>query len=94
MNGVGIREDVKRRFPVAMLVRGAELRDAERRRIGKRAAEVGWGRAGHNRRLQRLQNPVRIIAKQGPGELRMIRPWLGAPGSREKAWQFRGGLPA
>ena len=84
MNGVGIREDVKRRFPVAMLVRGAELRDAERRRIGKRAAEIGWRRARRNRRLQSLQNPARIIAKQGAGELRMIRPWLGAAGRSKR----------
>ena len=82
MNGIGIGEDVKGGFPVGMLVRRAEPRHAQRRRIGQGAAKIGGGRPCQDRRLERLQNRPRIIAKQGSGQLRMIRPTIGAAGRR------------
>ena len=69
VNGVGVGEDVKGRFPVGMLVRGAETRHAERRRIGQRAAEIGGGRPRQDRRLERLQDRPRIIAEERGGKL-------------------------
>ena len=55
VDGIGIGEDVEGRFPVGMLVRGAETRDAERRRVRERAAEIG-GDAPPDRRLECLQD--------------------------------------
>ena len=40
VNGVGVGEDVEGRFPVGMLVGGAETRNAQRRRVGQRSAEI------------------------------------------------------
>ena len=78
VDGVGVGEDVMGRFPVGMLVRGAETRHAQRRRIGERAAEIGGRRPRPDRRLERLQDRSCIIAEERGGELRMIRPAVGA----------------
>src|SRR3954469_17850398 len=90
VDGVGMRENMKRRFPVGMLVRRAETRDAQGRRIGERAAEIGWRCPRQDRRLHRLQNGLRLVAEEGGGKLCVARPALAAPGSSEKAGQFRG----
>ena len=89
VNGVGVGEDVKGRLPVGMLVRGAETRNAQRRRVGQRAAEIGRGRPRPDRRLERRQDGVRIIAKEGGGQLRMIRPAIGTARSLEKPGELR-----
>jgi hypothetical protein len=89
VNGVGIGEGMEGRFPVGMLVGGAETRDAERGHIREGAAEIGGGCARDNRRLERLHDRPCIIAKEGGGKLRMIRPGFGPAGSREKLAEFR-----
>jgi hypothetical protein len=58
---------MKGRFPIGMFVGSAELRDAERRRIGERPAEIGRGRAPQDRRLECLQNRVRVIGEESGG---------------------------
>ena len=72
-----------------MLVRGAEARKAQRRRVGHRAAEIGRGSPRPDRRLERRQDGVRIIAKEGGGQLRMIRPAIGTARSLEKPGELR-----
>ena len=92
VNGVGVGEDVKRRLPVGMLVRGAETYNAQRRRIGERAAEIGGRRPRPDSRLERRQDRLRIIAEELGGELHMIRPAIGTVPSPEKFRQFRPAL--
>ena len=54
VNGIGVGEGVEGRLPVGMLVRGAETRNAQRRRVGQRAAEIGRGRL----QLRRGERPT------------------------------------
>src|SRR5215204_3873712 len=51
VNGIGVGEGVEGRLPVGMLVRGAETRNAQRRRVGQRPAEIGRGRPRPDRRF-------------------------------------------
>ena len=74
VNRIGVGEDVVRRLPVSMLVGIAEARDPERRRVSKRSAKVGRSRAGADRRLERVNDPGRIVTEQLLRERRMVRP--------------------
>jgi hypothetical protein len=89
VNGVGVGEEVEGRLPVGMLVRGAETSNAQRRRVGQRAAEIGRGCPHPDRRLERRQDRVRIIPEDGRGQLRMTRPAIAAMRSSEKLGKFR-----
>ena len=89
VDGVGVGEDVKGRLPVGMLVRGAETRHAQRCRVGQRAAEIGRGRPRQDRRLERRQDRVGIVAEEGGGQLRMIRPAIATQRRPEKLGEFR-----
>ena len=90
--GIGIREDVQGRLPVSMLVGSAEPRHAERRRIGERAAKIGWKGARPDGRLQGLKDRLRIITQERDGQFGVIRP-AGAAGGREKFAQLTQRFP-
>ena len=57
-----------RRLPIGMLVGGAEPGDAQRGRIGKRAAEIGGAGAGADRGVQRCNDRCRVIGQKLPGQ--------------------------
>jgi hypothetical protein len=72
--GVGVGEDVVSRLPVGVLIGIAEARHPKRRRVSKRAPEVGGSRAGADRRLKCVNNPGRIVTEQLSGERRVVGP--------------------
>ena len=83
---IGVGEDVMRRLPVGVLVGIAEPRHPQRRRVGEGSAKVGRSGAGADRRLERVDDPDRIVAEQLPGERRVVRPGMRAARGSE---QFR-----
>ena len=80
---VGVGEDVVRRLPIGVLVGIAETRHPERRRVSERSAKVGRRRAGADRRLERVNDPHRIVTEQLSGERRVVRP-AGAHRGRQR----------
>ena len=74
VHGVGVGEDVVSRLPVGVLIGVAEARHPKRRRVSKRAPEVGRNRAGADSRLQRVNYRGRIITEQLLGKRRMGGP--------------------
>jgi hypothetical protein len=73
VKGVGVGEDVMRSLPVSVLVGIAEARHPKGRAICQRPGEVDWRRASSNGRLERVDDPGRIVVKQGLAERRVAR---------------------
>jgi hypothetical protein len=66
---VGVDEDVVRRLPVGVLVGIAEARYPERRPVSERSAKVGRSGACSDRRLERVNDPLRIVRNASSIEL-------------------------
>ena len=69
---IGMGEDMVRRLPVRVLVGIAEASHAQRRCISEGLSQVGRSGARADRRLQRIDDPRRIVSKQLPRERRVI----------------------
>ena len=92
MHRVGVGEDVVRRLPVGVLVGIAETRHPERRPVGERSAEIDRSSAGSDRRLERVNDPGRIVTEQFSGERRVVRPAMHAAAGSEQFRQLAGCL--
>ena len=77
-----------RRLPVGVLIGIAEARHAQRRRVSERAAKVGRSGACADRRLERVNDPGRIVTEQLLGERRVVRPAMraGPATNRSGSW--------
>ena len=87
---VGVGEDVVRRLPVGVLVGIAEARHPERRRVSERSAKVSRSGACADRRLERVNDPGRIVTEQLSGERRVVRPAMHAAAGSEQFRQLAG----
>jgi hypothetical protein len=60
---VGVGEDMVRRLPVGVLVGVAEPSHPKRRRVSERPAKISGSGARADRRLDRVNDPGRIVAE-------------------------------
>src|SRR5262249_18085374 len=83
---------VVRCLPVAVFVGVTETRHTQRRRISERPAEVSRSRACADRRLERVNDPERIVNEQRLSEDRVVGPATHTAAGSKQLRQFAGSL--
>ncbi len=82
---VGVGEDVMGGLPVGVFVGVAKARHSYRRGVSDLLAKVRRSGPLANCRLDRVNDPSRIIAKEVLGESRVVRPAVRSPADDEES---------